>query len=84
MSRTGSPKATKGPREPEPRTVLAMPVVTSEATDAWTAPIGDGELAVVDRVRPYPKRDFTKHCRRVDVQALTEVNTLLFKILATD
>jgi len=70
--------------QPAPRTVLAMPVVIGEATDAWTAPIGDGELAVVDRMRPYPKRDFTQQHRRVDVQALTEVDNLLFKILATD
>ncbi|MDQ3886039.1 MAG: hypothetical protein M3308_03245 [Actinomycetota bacterium] len=53
-------------------------------SDAWTAPIGDGELAVVDRVRPYPQRDFTRQHRRVDVQALTEVDNLLFKILATN
>lgn len=58
--------------------------MVSEAADAWTAPIGDGELAVIDRVRPYPKRDFTRQHRRVDVQALTEVGNLLFKILATD
>jgi hypothetical protein len=33
---------------------------------------------------PYPKRDFTQQHRRVDVQALTEVDNLLFKLLATD
>ncbi len=70
--------------QPAIRTVLAMPIVDAESPGAWTVPVGDGEFAMIDRLRPYRKNDLVQRRRRIDTQTLTEVNNLLFKILATE
>ncbi|MDR7304027.1 hypothetical protein [Haloactinomyces albus] len=70
--------------QPQPHSVLAMPVLTAESLEAWTVPLADGQYAVVDRIRPYPKEDFRQRQRQIDARALAEVDTLLFKILATN
>jgi hypothetical protein len=67
-----------------PNSVLAMPVTDRERWDTWTAPLGDGEFAVVDGIMPYLKQDFRTARRQVDIRALAEVDNLLFKILATN
>lgn len=71
--------------QPSIPTVLAMPVVTSESElEGWTAPLDQGQYAIVDRIAPYRKNDLTQPARDVSVQALTETNNLLFKILSTN
>lgn len=70
--------------QPSVRTVLGMPVITEDPGDSWVAALGEGQFAVIDHVRPYPKRDFEACRRGIDIDALTETNNLLFKLLATD
>jgi len=65
-------------------TVLTMPVTTAGVDESWCVPIGDGDYAVVDRIGYTVKTLFVRHVRSVDVQALTDVNNALFRILSTN
>lgn len=54
-------------------TVLAMPVVESEMQlGGWTAVLGHGAHAIVDRVAPYHKNDFKQGRWQVSPYVLAE------------
>lgn len=70
--------------QPAMRTVLTMRIETKSSDDAWCVPVGEREFVLVDRITFTPKTLFARHLRTIDVQALTDVNNALFKILATN
>ena len=63
-------------------TVVIVPVFTSEPDAGFGVDLGDGWAApgLISSLRKTRLRD---HVRHVDVRTLTEVNTMLFRILAT-
>lgn len=67
------------PSEP---TAVVAPVFTSEPRTGFGVSLGDDWAApgLVTNLRKTRLREFRRH---VDIQTLTEVNTMLFKILAT-
>jgi hypothetical protein len=66
----------------EPTVVVAL--VIGQATDeGFCVDLGDGHWAVMGLVTFVPKATLGDCVRRVDVQTLTDVNNMLFKILAT-
>jgi len=67
------------PSEP---TVIVVPVFDSEPDAGFGVDLGDG-WAAVGLVTSLRKARLSDHRRRIDVQALTDVNNMLFKILAT-
>lgn len=67
------------PSEP---TVVTVPVFASEPDAGFGVEIGDG-WAAPGLVSSLRKSRLDVLVRHVDVQALTEVNTMLFRILAT-
>jgi hypothetical protein len=70
--------------QPSIPTVLTMPVITAEVDESWCVPIGQGDYAVVDRISHTVKALFAQYLRTIDVQALTDVNNALFRILSTN
>ena len=67
------------PSEP---TVIIVPVFDSEPDAGFGVDVGDGWAApgLISSLRKVRLEALVRH---VDVQALTEVNTMLFRILAT-
>lgn len=63
-------------------TVVVVPVFDSEPDAGFGVDIGDG-WAAPGLISSLRKTRLTERRRRVDVQALTDVNTMLFRILAT-
>jgi mRNA-degrading endonuclease toxin of MazEF toxin-antitoxin module len=68
--------------ESEPTVIVAL--TRQKATDeGFCVDLGDGLWAVAGLVTFVRKASLVLCERRVDVQALTDVNNMLFKILAT-
>lgn len=63
-------------------TVIVVPVFDTEPDTGFGVHIGDG-WAAPGLVSSLRKQRLRQHRRRVDVQTLTDVNNMLFKILAT-
>lgn len=63
-------------------TVVVVPVLDHEPGTGFGVDLSGG-WAVPGLVSSMNKKRLRDHQRRVDVQALTDVNTMLFKILAT-
>ena len=62
--------------------VVVVPVFDSEPATGFGVPIGGG-WAAPGLVTSLRKARLATFSRRVDVQGLTDVNNMLFKILAT-
>ena len=67
------------PSEP---TVIVVPVFDTEPDIGFGVDLGDG-WAAPGLLTSLRKARLSEHRRRIDVQALTDVNDMLFKILAT-
>lgn len=67
------------PGEP---TVIVVPVFDSEPDTGFGVDVGGG-WAAPGLVTSLRKARLNEHRRRIDVQALTDVNNMLFRILAT-
>ena len=63
-------------------TVIVVPVFESEPDAGFGVPLG-GAWAAPGLVTTLRKARFAEFQRRIDVHALTDVNNMLFKILAT-
>ncbi len=63
-------------------TVVVVPVFSSEPDTGFGVDLGDG-WAAPGLVTSLRKARLGERRRRIDVQALTDVNNMLFKILAT-
>lgn len=63
-------------------TVVVVPVFDTEPGTGFGVELGDG-WAVPNLITVFRKTRLLKQRRQLDVQALTDVNTMLFKILAT-
>ncbi|WP_045876260.1 hypothetical protein [Pseudofrankia sp. DC12] len=64
-------------------TVLVALVVTDATDDGFCVALGDGQWAVLGLVTFVAKASLSARHRTVDIQTLTDVNNMLFKILAT-
>jgi mRNA-degrading endonuclease toxin of MazEF toxin-antitoxin module len=67
------------PSEP---TVVVVPVFDTEPDTGFGVDLGDG-WAAPGLVASLRKARLEERRRRIDIQALTDVNNMLFKILAT-
>jgi mRNA-degrading endonuclease toxin of MazEF toxin-antitoxin module len=67
------------PSEP---TVIVVPVFTSEPDTGFGVDLGDG-WAAPGLITTLRKARLAELLRQVDVQRLTDVNNMLFRILAT-
>jgi hypothetical protein len=68
------------PSEP---TVIVVPVFDTEPDTGFGVDLGENDWAAPGLVTSLRKARLSRHRRRIDVQALTDVNNMLFKILAT-
>lgn len=68
------------PSEP---TVIVVPVFDTEADTGFGVDLGEDDWAAPGLVTSLRKARLREHRRPIDVQALTDVNNMLFKILAT-
>jgi hypothetical protein len=68
------------PSEP---TVIVVPVFDTEPDTGFGVDLGDDDWAAPGLVTSLRKARLSEHRRQIDVQALTNVNNMLFKILAT-
>ena len=68
------------PSEP---TVIVVPVFDTEPDTGFGVDLGENGWAAPGLVTSLRKARLSEHRRRIDVQALTDVNNMLFKILAT-
>lgn len=68
---------------PDEPTVIAVPVMHGSTDTGFCVDLDGGLFAVTGLVTHLLKTDLTERLRTVDVQTLTNVNTMLFKILAT-
>ena len=64
-------------------TIVVVPVFVNEPDTGFGTDVGDGVWAAPGLVTSLRKARLADFRRRVDVQALTDVNNMLFKILAT-
>jgi hypothetical protein len=64
-------------------TVLVALVVEQATDEGFCVDLGEGQWAVMGLVTFVAKASLVECLRRVDVQTLTNANTMLFKILAT-
>ncbi len=64
-------------------TVIVVPVFTGEPAAGFGVPIGDDTWAAPGFITSLRKARLAAFHDRVDVQSLTDVNNMLFKILAT-
>ena len=64
-------------------TVLVALVVERATDEGFCVDLGEGHWAVMGLVTFVTKAALGECVRRVDVQTLTDANTMLFKILAT-
>lgn len=63
-------------------TIVVVPVFSSEPDTGFGVDLGDG-WAAPGLVTSLRKARLAQRRRQIDVQALTDVNNMLFKILAT-
>jgi hypothetical protein len=68
------------PSEP---TAIVVPVFDTEPDTGFGVDLGDDDWAAPGLVTSLRKARLSEHRRQIDVQALTNVNNMLFKILAT-
>lgn len=68
------------PSEP---TVIVVPVFDTEPDTGFGVDLGENDWAAPRLVTSLRKSRLNTHHRLIDVQALTDVNNMLFKILAT-
>ena len=68
------------PSEP---TVIVVPVFDTEPDTGFGVDLGENDWAAPGLVSSLRKARLSARRRRIDVQALTDVNNMLFKILAT-
>ena len=68
------------PSEP---TVIVVPVFDTEPDTGFGVDLGESDWAAPGLVTSLRTVRLSEHRRRIDIQALTDVNTMLFKILAT-
>jgi hypothetical protein len=68
---------------PSELTVIVVPVFDMEPDTGFGVDLGENEWAAPGLVTSMRKARLSGHRRRIDVQALTDVNNMLFKILAT-
>lgn len=68
------------PSEP---TVIVVPVFDTEPDTGFGVDLGDDDWAAPGLITSLRKARLGEHRRRIEVQALTDVNNMLFKILAT-
>jgi hypothetical protein len=68
------------PSEP---TVIVVPVFATEPDTGFGVDLGENDWAAPGLVTSLRKARLSAHHRRTDIQALTDVNNMLFKILAT-
>jgi hypothetical protein len=68
------------PSEP---TVIVVPAFDTEPDTGFGVDLGEGDWAAPGLVTSLRKVRLSGHRRRIDIQALTDVNNMLFKILAT-
>ena len=64
-------------------TVIAVPVFDNEPDTGFGVDLGENDWAAPGLVTSLRKSRLTRYLRRIEVQALTDVNNMLFKILAT-
>ncbi|WP_041253811.1 type II toxin-antitoxin system PemK/MazF family toxin [Frankia sp. EAN1pec] len=64
-------------------TVLVALIVEHAGGEGFCVDLGSGQWAVMGLVTFVAKAGLGECLRRVDTQTLTDVNTMLFKILAT-
>jgi hypothetical protein len=64
-------------------TVIVVPVFASEPDTGFGVQLGEKDWAAPGLVTSLRKARLDQHRRRIEVQALTDVNNMLFKILAT-
>jgi hypothetical protein len=64
-------------------TVIVVPVFNSEPDTGFGVELGEKEWAAPGLVTSLRKARLHQRRRRIEVQALTDVNNMLFKILAT-
>ncbi len=64
-------------------TVIVVPVFDTEPDTGFGVDLGENDWAAPGLVTSLRKARLSRHRRRIDVQALTDVNNMLFKILAT-
>jgi PemK-like, MazF-like toxin of type II toxin-antitoxin system len=68
------------PSEP---TVVVVPIFDHDPDTGFGVPLGEGVWAAPGLVTSLRKSTLGEVHRQVDVQVLTDVNNMLFKILAT-
>jgi PemK-like, MazF-like toxin of type II toxin-antitoxin system len=68
------------PSEP---TVVVVPVFNTEPDAGFGIDLGENDWAAPGLVTSLRKARLSEYDRQIDVQALTDVNNMLFKILAT-
>lgn len=64
-------------------TVLVVPVFDSDPASGFGVPIGESQWAAPGLIAALRKSDLGEQQRRIDVQSLTDLNNMLFRILAT-
>ena len=64
-------------------TIVVVPVFTGEPAAGFGVPIGEDTWAAPGFITSLRKTRLAAFHDRVDVQSLTDVNNMLFKILAT-
>lgn len=68
------------PNEP---TIIVVPLFDHDPDTGFGVPLGDGVWAAPGLVTSLRKTAVSEFHRRIDIQALTDVNNMLFRILAT-
>lgn len=64
-------------------TVVVVPIFDHDPDTGFGVPVGDGAWAAPGLVTSLRKSTLSEARRKTDVQVLTDVNNMLFKILAT-
>lgn len=64
-------------------TVIVVPVFDRDPDTGFGVPVGASSWAAPGLITALRKSDLGELQRQVDVQSLTDVNNMLFKILAT-
>ena len=64
-------------------TVIVAPIFADEPVEGFGVLIGEHRWAAPGLITSLRKERLTEYRSSVDVQALTDVNTMLFRILAT-
>ena len=67
-------------REP---TIVVMPVLTTEPDTGFGIELGENHWAAPGLITSLRKASLRDHRRQITVEAFTDVNNMLFKILAT-